>query len=63
VMREVEGIDIMGGAMFMLKPGGYHVMIFDLVAPLEIGQTFDVTLTFEKAGDVIVPVEVREDAP
>ncbi|MFZ8900881.1 MAG: copper chaperone PCu(A)C [Ilumatobacteraceae bacterium] len=47
----------------MLKPGGYHVMIFDLVAPLEIGQTFDVTLTFEKAGDVIVPVEVREDAP
>lgn len=63
VMREVEGIDIMGGEMFMLKPGGYHVMIIDLVAPLEIGQTFDVTLTFEKAGDVIVPVEVREDAP
>ena len=63
VMREVEGIDIMGGEMFMLKPGGYHVMIIDLVAPLEIGQTFDVTLTFEKAGAVIVPVEVREDAP
>ena len=63
VMREVEGIDIVGGEMLMMKPGGYHVMIFDLVAPLEIGQTFDVTLTFEKAGDVIVPVEVREDAP
>lgn len=63
VMREVEGIDIVGGEMLMMKPGGYHVMLIDLVAPLEIGQTFDVTLTFEKAGDVIVPVEVREDAP
>ena len=63
VMREVEGIDIVGGEMLMLKPGGYHVMLIDLVAPLEIGQTFDVTLTFEKAGDVVVPVEVRDDAP
>lgn len=63
VMREVEGIDITGGEMLMMKPGGYHVMLIDLTAPLEIGQTFDVTLTFEKAGDVIVPVEVREDAP
>jgi copper(I)-binding protein len=63
VMREVEGIDIVGGEMLMMKPGGYHVMLIDLVAPLEIGQTFDVTLTFEKAGAVIVPVEVREDAP
>jgi copper(I)-binding protein len=63
VMREVEGIDIVGGEMLMMKPGGYHVMLIDLVAPLEIGQTFDVTLTFEKTGDVIVPVEVREDAP
>lgn len=63
VMREVEGIDIVAGEMLMMKPGGYHVMLIDLVAPLEIGQTFDVTLTFETAGDVIVPVEVREDAP
>lgn len=63
VMREVDGIDLVAGEMLMLKPGGYHVMIIDLVAPLETGQTFDVTLTFEKAGDVVVPVEVRDDAP
>lgn len=63
VMREVDGVDIEAGEMLMLKPGGYHVMIIDLAAPLEIGQTFDVTLTFDKAGDVVVPVEVRDDAP
>lgn len=63
VMREVESIDLPAGEMVMLKPGGYHVMLIDLVSPLEIGQTFDVTLTFETAGDVVVSVEVREDAP
>jgi copper(I)-binding protein len=63
VMREVEAIEIPAGEMVMLMPGGYHVMLIDLVAPLELGQTFDVVLTFETAGDVIVPVEVREDAP
>jgi len=63
VMREVDGVDIVAGEMLMLKPGGYHVMIIDLVAPLEMGQTFDVTLTFDKAGDVVVPVEVRDEAP
>ena len=63
VMREVEAIEIPAGEMVMLMPGGYHVMLIDLVAPLEIGQTFDVVLTFETAGDVTVNVEVREEAP
>ena len=63
VMREVEAIEIPAGEMVMLMPGGYHVMLIDLVAPLEIGQTFDVVLTFETAGDVTVTVEVRDEAP
>ena len=63
VMREVEAIDVPAGEMVMLMPGGYHVMLIDLVAPLELGQTFDVVLTFETAGDVTVPVEVRDEAP
>lgn len=63
VMREVEAVEIPAGEMVMLMPGGYHVMLIDLVAPLEIGQTFDVVLTFETAGDVTVTVEVREEAP
>ena len=63
VMREVEAVEIPAGEMVMLMPGGYHVMLIDLAAPLEIGQTFDVVLTFETAGDVTVTVEVREEAP
>ena len=63
VMREVEAIEIPAGEMIMLMPGGYHVMLIDLTTPLEIGRTFDVVLTFETAGDLTVPVEVRDDAP
>lgn len=62
VMQEVDRIDIAAGESVELKPGGYHVMLLDLAAPLEVGQQFTVTLTFESAGDVEVPVEVREQA-
>lgn len=62
-MREVESVEIPAGESVVLQPGGYHVMLIDLVAPLEVGSTFDVVLTFETAGDVVVTVEVRDDAP
>jgi copper(I)-binding protein len=38
-------------------------MLLDLPAPLELEQTFTMTLTFEQAGDVEVQVTVRDDAP
>lgn len=62
-MREVESVEIPAGESVVLQPGGYHVMLIDLVAPLEVGTTFDVVLTFETAGDVVVTVEVRDEAP
>jgi hypothetical protein len=62
-MRPVDGIDIEAGTPLELKAGSYHVMLFDLASPLEAGSTFDLTLTFEKAGTRVVTVEVRDDAP
>ena len=47
----------------VLEPGGYHIMLLDISTPLELGETFDVTLTFENAGEQVVEVEVREEAP
>lgn len=58
-MREVEAIEIPAGEEVALEPGGYHVMLMELVEPLVAGDTFDLTLTFENAGDVTVTVEVR----
>lgn len=63
VMQEVDAIDLPAGEAVALEPGGYHVMLVGLAAPLDIGQEFVVTLTFEQAGDVEVAVVVADDAP
>ncbi|MGA0878678.1 MAG: copper chaperone PCu(A)C [Ilumatobacteraceae bacterium] len=62
-MQEVDSLVIPAGESVELMPGGYHIMLMDLAAPLEVGQTFELTLTFAVAGDVVVTVEVRDDAP
>lgn len=62
-MREVDEIAVPDGETTALAPGGYHVMLIDLVAPLEAGTSIDVTLEFERAGTVTVEAEVRDQAP
>jgi len=61
-MRPVEGIDIEPGAPIELKPGGLHVMLIGLTAPLKDGDTFPLELTFQKAGKVTVTVNVEATA-
>ena len=60
VMQQIMSLDLPAGETVELKPGGYHVMLIDLAGPLEIGSTFDLTLDFETADDMVVSVEVRE---
>lgn len=62
-MREVSSVVVPAGETVQLMPGGYHIMLLDLVGPLEVGQTFEVTLTFAEAGEIVVTAEVRDEAP
>ena len=41
-----------------MKPGGTHIMLMDLKGGLKVGQEFPLTIAFEKAGTVEVPVKV-----
>lgn len=59
-MHEVDAIDIPAGQQVMLEPGGYHIMLMKLAEPLIDGSEFEVTLTFENAGEMQVTVEVRD---
>ncbi|KAJ56154.1 copper-binding protein [Actibacterium mucosum KCTC 23349] len=65
-MHEVEGgFAIPAHGEHVLARGGDHVMLMGLTAPLVHGETVDVTLTFEKAGEMTVSVPVdleRNDA-
>jgi copper(I)-binding protein len=54
-----EGFEIPAGERVALAPGGKHIMLMGLVAPLEAGKTFDLTLNFERAGAVRVTVPIR----
>lgn len=58
-MREVESIEIRPGQTISFEPGGLHVMLIGLKQPLAQGQSFPLTLNFEKAGPVVVPVDVQ----
>lgn len=57
-MRKVESVEILPSQQVQFKPGGYHIMLIDLAEPLVEGQTFNVVLKFQNAGDVSVPVIV-----
>lgn len=59
-MQPVSAVHLSSGERVSFEPGGYHVMLMGLVSPLEIGQTFQVTLVFEHAGEIVVTAEVRE---
>jgi copper(I)-binding protein len=59
-MRELAGgLTINAGKSVALAPGGFHLMLMGLKAPLKAGDKVPVTLTFEKAGKVDVSLDVQ----
>jgi len=61
-MRPVDGIEVTPGSATVLRPGGLHIMLLGLKAPLKEGDTVALTLTFEKAGKVDLTVPVQKSA-
>ncbi len=57
-MKYLKGIDLPAGRPVSLDATGLHVWLAGLKAPLKAGQTFPLTLTFEKAGRRQVAVSV-----
>jgi periplasmic copper chaperone A len=57
-MPSLESAELPAMGTLEMKPGGVHVMLMGLKAPLKEGESIVITLTFEKAGklDVTVPV-------
>ncbi|BBK31778.1 hypothetical protein EDC65_0581 [Stella humosa] len=59
-MRPVAGIDIAAGSTTRLEPGGFHIMLIGLKAPLKAGDRFPLELVFEKAGRLTADVAVGQ---
>jgi copper(I)-binding protein len=59
-MRAIPGgLDLPAGKAVELKPGGYHVMLMDLKAPLAKDTTVPLTLVFKDAKGVESKVELK----
>ena len=57
-MRAVPGLDLPAGKTVELKPGGYHVMLLDLKAPLMKDSKVPLTLVFKDAKGVESKLEL-----
>jgi copper(I)-binding protein len=62
-MVEIPELELPAGETVNLAPGGYHIMFINIAKPLELGQMIDLTLHFETADDMVIEVEVTEEAP
>jgi hypothetical protein len=55
-MRHLESVEIPSSASVVFAPGGIHLMLEQLTASLTAGDTLDLVLHFDRAGDVRVRV-------
>lgn len=55
-----DGLAVPAGGRVELKPGGYHIMLIGLKAPLRLGTQVPVTLRFQHGGSVTVQLKVEQ---
>jgi copper(I)-binding protein len=58
-MRPVPAIDLPPGQEVRFAPGGLHLMLIGLTAPLRQGERVPVTLVLERGGEVQVELSVE----
>ena len=61
-MRAVPGLDLPAGKVVELKPGGYHLMLMDLKAPVNVGDVVPVTLVLEGKDGQRETLEIKATA-
>ena len=59
-MRPVAGIEIKPGQRVVFRPGSLHVMLIGLKEPLKEGTRFRLTLSFARAGEIVLEVPVAK---
>ncbi|MCZ8016301.1 MAG: copper chaperone PCu(A)C [Limnobacter sp.] len=58
-MRMAERIELKAGEPLELKPGGYHLMLMSLTAPIQAGQEVELSLLFEKPDGSRIEMPVK----
>lgn len=61
--RRIVGIALPVGKSVVLKPGSEHIVLIGVETPYKPGARLEVTLVFEKAGELTLDVPVRAGPP
>lgn len=59
-MSAVKGITVPANGSIELKPGGLHIMLFNLKRPLKAGDEIAITLTTNRGWTIKVPAPVKK---
>jgi copper(I)-binding protein len=59
-MRQVEKMTVEAGGKLMLKPGSFHVMLFDLTKEFAEGDSIEVTLTFSNGDTHTITAPIKK---
>ena len=59
-MRPVQSLPIDAGKSVTLAPNGYHIMLMNLKQTLKEGDSFPITLTFQKAGNITATATIEK---
>lgn len=57
-MQEIDGLDVPGSDHVVLEPGGHHLMVEELVRPVEAGEVLRLELRFAEANPITTDLEV-----
>jgi copper(I)-binding protein len=60
MMQEQEEVEIPANSSVEFKPKGLHIMLINLNNELKTGDEFELKLVFEKSGEKIVIVTIKE---
>lgn len=59
-MRMGEGYAVKAGKPLVLKPGGNHLMLFEIEKPLQAGESREATLTFASGATELISLPVGQ---
>ena len=62
-MAPIASVEVTPKAPAVFEPGGKHIMLTDLAAPLTAGSTFTITFTMKSGATLPVTVTVADNAP
>lgn len=62
-MKKLDSAEVAPGKSIELKPGGMHLMLIGLKAPIKEGETVKAKLNFKKAGAIDVEFAAKTAAP